>query len=87
MRQILKWKLAITGQQEIQLPVGSAILAVQIQRDDICIWVNCDPSAVNERRIINIFGTGQSLPDRPGKYLGTIQMMKGQIVWHVFDGT
>lgn len=84
-RQIWKYQLKITATQELEMPLGSIILSVKPQNRMLWMWaiVNTDPALEKTMRRINIFMTGQDLPDRMGdEFLGTHQI--GLIVYHVF---
>jgi hypothetical protein len=36
-----------------------------------------------EERYFRIYGTGHTMPEACGKYIGTVQ--QGAFVWHVFE--
>jgi hypothetical protein len=85
MKTIHKFSLATTDYQYIELPVGSKILTVQPQGNDVCLWVIVDPEAAKNRKRILIFGTGHPMPDGiEDNYIGTYQLLGGQLVFHVF---
>lgn len=82
--KIFKQNLTIEDSQEISLPVGSKILTIQIQHEQPTIWYECDP--YNERELVKIaiYPTGAELPENPGTYIGTFQLMMGQLVFHAY---
>jgi hypothetical protein len=83
---IWKYELSVTGLQEISIPVGSRFLSVDRQDGRICLWVMVDPKNVNEKRLIEIIGTGNPVPWRVGmsrRHIGTVIM--DSFVWHVFE--
>lgn len=82
--RIWKATLAIIDQQFVRVPSGAEFLTAQTQRDQISLWFLCDESAENEHRTIAIYGTGNPMPDKPGKYIATTQDDRG-LVWHVFE--
>lgn len=90
--KVYKYKLDAVGTQPVELPVGSKILSVQAQFEQLCLWVLVDP-AVNkqtEKRVIEIVGTGIPLRELDGlpitrEFLATVQMRGGSLVWHVFE--
>ena len=84
MRQVFKWTLAITDLQALSLPKGAQILSVQVQNELPQLWALVDPAAEKEKRTIAIYGTGHPVPDNPGDYIGTVQMLNGRLVWHIF---
>ncbi len=85
---IYKYQLASHfGRQEIDLPIGAEILAVQTQHEYACIWALIEPGMKTRCRIIEIIGTGIIIHDaevffKELKYIGTCQF--GHIVAHVF---
>lgn len=85
--KIWKFKLKITDDQFIEVPVGAQLLTVQMQGDDCCVWVLCKEDAHNELRRIAIYGTGNPMPENPGNYLATFQLYGGSMVFHAFDRT
>ena len=69
------------------MPKGAEILSVQVQADVLCLWALVDPDAKLQKRVIEILGTGNPI-DVPGvthKFIGTVQMRGGSLVWHVFE--
>ncbi len=81
---------------EVEMPQGSRILAVQVQRSErmlgplanetVCLWAvsNTDESRM-VRRMFRIYGMGREIfePLEALDYIGTVQ--KGPFVWHVFE--
>ena len=88
MFKIFKYPLEVTDTQKLALPAHSEILTVQNQNEQICIWafVNEEYPQTDVRKI-RIIGTGNPVPkeDTFFKYIGTVQMMEGKLVWHVFE--
>lgn len=82
---IWKFPLFVTDSLDLLMPEGAVILSVQNQRDSLCLWAFCDPSAPLKSKKINIYGTGNPVPENPGRYIGTVQMDDGFLVWHVFQ--
>jgi len=82
-RTIWKVVLKVTDVQEISVPAGAELLCAREQREDICVWFRCDPSAAIEPRKIAIVGTGNPAP-ADGRYLGTASLRGGQLMFHVF---
>lgn len=86
MSRILKWSLAVTDEQVIQMPAGAKLLSVQMQRGVPQLWAMVDPDAPREARTIVVVGTGNPIHSKLGAFIGTVQMMDGALVWHVFEG-
>lgn len=85
MMKIWKWPIKMTERQTLMMPAGAEILDVQVQANEVCLWALCDPNRTEVPREIAVYGTGNTVPDEPGKYLATVQTHAGNYVWHVFD--
>jgi hypothetical protein len=85
--RIYKYELEITDAQRVRLPKGSTILSVQDQGGTLCLWALCDITQEDSTRYVYIVGTGNSAGvSEHSTYVGTVQMMGGRLVWHVFAG-
>lgn len=85
MRVIYKYPLASTETQMLELPIGAHVLSVQSQDGGLVLWAIVDPEATTTGRIVNIIGTGHAVYNIDGdNYIGTVQVMSGMLVWHVF---
>lgn len=86
MRQeIWKYELAVTDRQVVEMPLGAQILTVQVQRDVPCLWAIVSTDAKRMPRTIDTFGTGHAISGSPGRYIGTYQLNRGALVFHVFE--
>ena len=83
MKTIYKYPIEIMDSQIVTMPIGSHALSVQMQDNQLCIWVLLETSLVSWNRQVRIFGTGNpiNLKDR-WEFLGTVQ--DDYYVWHVF---
>jgi hypothetical protein len=83
--KIWKFPLEITDEQTVTAPVGALPLTAQFQHGSLQLWalVN-DKSQIMAPLRIGIFGTGNPLPDAPGRYLSTFQLDGGALIFHVF---
>jgi hypothetical protein len=81
--RIWKWPLKMNGHQDLNLPAGAQLLTLQLQGGNPTLWALCDTDAPLQPRRFAIYGTGQTLPEPVGQYLGTFQA--GMLVWHVFE--
>jgi hypothetical protein len=82
------WKFPVHVSDEVtvaSMSIGAQILCVQMQHDTPCLWALVDKNAKREERRFRIYGTGQDIPANPGEYIGTVQMLGGMLVWHVFE--
>lgn len=81
------WKTILTQDeiQTISAPAGAEMLCASELMEAPCVWFLCDPDAEIKKRQIIVVGTGWiDIPQ--GKYIGTIFLADGQLVFHVFDG-
>ena len=85
MQRIFKYELEVTDRQAIQMPTGAVLRAIQWQGMQLCLWAEVNDEAAPVPREIAIYGTGQSMPNYPGNYIGTFQMNQGALVFHVYD--
>jgi hypothetical protein len=87
MQTIRKFRLGVEDRVELSLPVGAQVLCVQTQDGVPCLWVLVDPDETPEMRAFRIYATGQPIDGYPGEYVGTVQSLEGQFVFHVFAET
>lgn len=84
MRTIWKFVLRIErGPQRIDMPHGAEVLSAQMQGDALTLWALCEPEKGPTRRTFAVYGTGFSMPDACGKFIGTVQ--DGHLAWHLFE--
>lgn len=93
-----KYVLETTDRQVLEIPAPSKILSVVAQRDTLVLYALIDPTAQTNTKVIDIYGTGHTIPkDRstymgepqtePGTFLGTVSTCEGSLMWHVFDAS
>lgn len=86
MKKIFKYQLGIIGWQEVELPIGAKILSVQMQHEKLFLWALVNEDKRKEKREIVLAGTGHPIEDTDDlKFLGTVQEMDGDLVWHIFE--
>lgn len=84
MTTIWKYPLMPTEEQVIDMPGNARILYVDNQGEFVTLWAMVEPDAASEPRKFRIVGTGHDAdPDLP--YIGSCQLHKGSLVWHVFE--
>lgn len=86
MKHVLKFPLAKTHQQTIDLPADARIVACQPQHEEVTLWAICDPIQPRCPRTVTCVSTGQVIPDDAGQYVGTCQFHDGRTVVHAFLG-
>jgi len=84
-RTIWKYPLEATDTQNVMMPEGAEILSAQMQGNMLCLWALVNPAAPNQRREIEVIGTGHPMPDAKRRYISTAQMHGGALVWHIFE--
>ena len=73
---------------EIEMQEGAEILTVQVQKGTACIWALVDSDAPLITRRLFIIGTGRDasiLESVNAKYIGTFQLLNGDLIWHLFE--
>lgn len=89
MEQILKYKLKFENARDlakIELHKESQILSVQIQHDEMFLWVISDKDKPIQTRVFEIYGTGFFLSNSgPRTHLATLQQDGGNLIWHIFE--
>lgn len=86
--RIYKYPLQVTDKQTIKLPSKHKILCVQIQGNGPCIWAMVNPYAPEEELLIETIGTGHEISTEleiRRNYIGTYQLQRGALVFHVFQ--
>ena len=86
MQTIHKYPLSIIGVQDVEMPETSEILSAQNQNGQLCVWARVETDSPIIKRRFRIFGTGHPYPvvDILNKYVGSVQMANGALVWHVY---
>lgn len=84
--KIWKYPLEVIDRQAITMPPGAKLLTVQMQYGKCCLWALVDETKNDTAaRRIAIYGTGNPMPDSPGEYIATFQMLNGKLVFHAFE--
>lgn len=87
MKTIYKYQLQPLDRQLVPMPNGAQILTVQMQGEHPCVWAMVDIDKPVVVREIRMYGTGHPIDHDPGRYIGTIQMRGGQLIFHFFEVT
>lgn len=87
MITIFKYEIC-RGDSNLSMPENSEILTVQIQNNEIRLWakVNTEMPAVS--RQFKAIPTGHEISTQLGyenKYISTVQLFKGDLVYHIFE--
>lgn len=85
MKKIYKYNLEVTDEQDITIPMGARILSVAEQRTNIVLYALVDPEAPPTLSHISIRGTGHDSDNLEDKrFLGTVNLCSGSLMFHVF---
>ena len=82
------WKFEIVPNEIIQIgmPKGAEVLSVDTQFDQPCLWALVVPKREVEIRKFRMAGTGHKITDNGNlKFIGTFQMLGGQLIFHLFE--
>lgn len=88
MDTIWKYPLQVLDQVAVSLPLGSRVLTVQEQHGKPCLWAQVDDEErITRERTFRIIGTGNPFPAQCGplSYVGTFQLLDGDLVFHVYE--
>jgi hypothetical protein len=84
MITIYKYQFQIADRIEIEMPIHSDILSVQLQGNTPTMWAKVDTSLDLVKRIFLVFGTGHEINSIfDYRHIGTIQ--HNGFVWHIFE--
>ncbi len=81
--RVWKYLLPFTGQNTIEMPIGSQVLSTQLQDGMIYLWVKAPDETSQEQRSFYVLGTGWEVPDECKDFIGTVQ--DRDLGWHVFE--
>jgi hypothetical protein len=91
--QVAVWKYELRPARfeievAVDMPIGSRVLHVAAQRNDVCLWALVDPRIPRglETRRFLVVPTGRGLTEDDLTYLGTA-FVEDEIVLHVFEVT
>lgn len=87
--KVFKYNLPVQEKSSLLMPEHSQVLSVQVQHEQLTLWALVNPDNEECERKFLIFGTGHEI-EEPGQdeyydYIGTVQAMGGQLVWHIFE--
>jgi len=84
-KEVWKYRIKIEPNQTIEMPFGSQILSFQTQYGIPSIWVLSNPEAEMISRNFRLVGTGHKIEEGGLQYIGTVQLLEGEIVYHLFE--
>lgn len=88
MKQVI-WKYVIEpGESTHLIPVGARFLSVQTQHEQPSAWFLVDPTQIKAPFTFTLRPTGAEWDRDPAarreEYLGTFQLERGALVFHLF---
>ena len=86
-KKILKYPIPIKDESQIDLPIGSKILSAVEQNDTIVMYAMVNTEITDVRPVtVRVIGTGNLIENQMTefKFLGTVNMHRGLLMWHVF---
>ena len=85
--KIFKYEVPIKNNFVLELPIHCKILSFQAQNENLFIWVLVDTDKALCPRYFCLLGTGHDIDYHPDlmKYIGTVQISNGTLVWHLFE--
>lgn len=85
---IWKYEIEINDDYVIDIPANGEILHLGTQGEQIYIWVKVNPYNKGVKRHFKSVGTGhpvESDEESNLSYIGTVQLMNGSFVLHIFE--
>jgi len=72
----------------VNLPIGSRVLTVKLQYNQVFLWALEDSTKPEIERVFLVYGDNEEIPkDQNLLYLETLLQHGGSTVWHVFEST
>lgn len=85
MLTIYKYKLEMTSKQKLAIPGWIRFLDIQLQNEIPCLWAIVDVYVLEMSIFtVEIFGTGHPMLALHESYIGTYQLPRHEMVFHVF---
>jgi hypothetical protein len=85
MKAVWKYDADVEDEFTLEMPLGAEILTVQLQHENSNIWAYVDTDAPKATRHFRWYGTGHPMYDRLRKYIGTVQLASGNLIFHLFE--
>lgn len=86
-RMKVVWKYAIPIEDEftIEMPSDAQILKIDVQAGEPQLWILVDALRINTKRYFKLVSTGHPFDDNGYWYVGTLQLLYGAAVFHLFE--
>ncbi len=69
----------------LSLPHGAIIFDIALYENGIRLYVSCDEDAPPQDRELFVLTAGTYIPSLHVEYLGTVSMLDGNLIYHVFE--
>lgn len=88
MKTVFKYEVPLSETFHIDLPEGAIFLTLQVQFSTPQMWFRVDSERPLQRQVFGVCGTGEPIPTAvlEAPFLGTFQLSRGALVFHVFGG-
>ena len=87
MKTIWKYPFPVVDSFALTMPPGAEVVAVGVQSGSPCLWAIVDPALPDgaDRHFI-CHGTGHSVSEDAGRYVGMFMLYDGSFIGHLFEG-
>jgi hypothetical protein len=86
VRKVFKYVLPDDDEFHLPLPAGAELLHLDCQNNEVALWALVDPAAPTEARRFRLAGTGHPIETaRQLTHIGTVLLMGGKLVFHLFE--
>lgn len=88
--RIFRYRLPITDSPEVRMPYGAKTLSVAPSRslhdsEVLDLWALVDIEEPVVPHWFRVIGTGHLIPELPGRFIGTVSLLAGAFIGHVFE--
>jgi len=84
MKTIFKYQLKNMNEQLFWLHAGAKLLHSDIQHGEMTLWFLVDSDQPKACAQVNLYATGEKIPDDHGEHVGTFVLHGGALVLHAF---
>lgn len=84
MMRIYKFTLK-PGAHDYEMSDGAELLHVANQHENVCLWAMVDNTKPISKRRIGVVPTGIDFDAENSKYVGTVSLQGGNLIFHVFE--
>jgi hypothetical protein len=84
-RRVLRLSVPVDDQWHTVHLHGPILHIATRRRAVVEIWFLDDSAQSRTAHIVRAFGTGHTIPDDVGAYIGTAVTPDGALVWHLFE--